>query len=108
MSWACGNAGVCRVGMDAGVNRWLSHGCFPLTDCQCSPVLMCFCSSPSLVPLLPPVFFPFASWAADEWFSKGKLLLLHVCTLLQLPVAVVDEACRANGLWINMHAFLSS
>lgn len=30
------------------------------------------------------------SWAADEWFSKGKLLLLHDCTLLQLPVAIVD------------------
>lgn len=30
------------------------------------------------------------SWAADEWFSRGKLLLLHHCTLLQLPVAIVD------------------
>lgn len=92
MSWACGSAGVCWVGIDAGVDWWLHHGCFPFTYCQCFLVLMCFCPSPSLIPLLPPVFFPFASWAADEWFSKGKLLLLYVCTLLQLPVAIVDEA----------------
>lgn len=53
---------------------------------------MCFCSSPSLISLLPPVSFSFASWAADEWFSKGKLLPLYVCTLLQLLVAIVDVA----------------
>lgn len=92
MSWPCASAGVCWVGVEAAVNWWLRHGCFAVTYCRCSLVLMCFCSSPSLLSLLPPAFFPFASWAADEWFSKGKLLPLYDCTLLHLPVETAGAA----------------
>lgn len=50
-------------------------------------------SSCAFVPLLPSFLSSsFASRAADEWFSKGKLLPLYVCSLLQLPVAIVDLA----------------